>query len=219
MSYPPHQRKARTRGIPVLGAGAIFPVDEEEVKVRPFEIPKYWPKAYGFDVGWNRTAAVFGAHDRESGILYLYSEYYRAEAEPPIHATAVKTRAGNWMPGAIDPAARGRGQKDGERLIDLYEDNGLLLYDAENAVEAGLLRTWEWLSTGRLKVFDSLQSWLFEFRIYRRDEKGKVIKQHDHLMDATRYLMMTGMDLMTVPVARNIKTTLDEGRPQGWLGN
>ena len=113
----------------------------------------------------------------------------------------------------------GADRRTARGLIDLYEDNGLLLYDAENAVEAGLLRTWEWLSTGRLKVFDSLQSWLFEFRIYRRDEKGKVIKQHDHLMDATRYLMMTGMDLMTVPVARNIKTTLDEGRPQGWLGN
>jgi hypothetical protein len=32
-----------------------------------------------------------------------------------------------------------------------------------------------------------LQNWLSEFRIYRRDEKGKIVKQNDHLMDATRY--------------------------------
>jgi hypothetical protein len=39
----------------------------------------------------------------------------------------------------------------------------------------------------------SLQNWLSEFRIYRRDEKGKIVKQNDHLMDATRYLILSGL--------------------------
>jgi hypothetical protein len=72
---------------------------------------------------------------------------------------------------------------------------GLLLAPAENAVEAGLYAVWERLSDGRLFVFNSLQNWLSEFRIYRRDEKGKIVKQNDHLMDATRYLVMSGLQV------------------------
>ena len=30
-SYPPHELEARTKGIPVLGSGRIFPVAEEEI--------------------------------------------------------------------------------------------------------------------------------------------------------------------------------------------
>jgi hypothetical protein len=47
----------------------------------------------------------------------------------------------------------------------------------------------------RLFVFNSLQNWLSEFRIYRRDEKGKIVKQNDHLMDATRYLIVSGLQV------------------------
>jgi hypothetical protein len=50
-------------------------------------------------------------------------------------------------------------------------------------------------SDGRLFVFSSLQNWLSEFRIYRRDEKGKIVKQNDHLMDATRYLILSGLQV------------------------
>jgi hypothetical protein len=44
------------------------------------------------------------------------------------------------------------------------------------------------MSTGRLKVFRNLSAWLEEFRLYRRDEKGRVVKENDHIMDAMRYL-------------------------------
>ena len=29
--------------------------------------------------------------------------------------------------------------------------------------------------------------------MYRRDEKGKIVKQNDHVLDATRYLVMSGL--------------------------
>ena len=50
------------------------------------------------------------------------------------------------------------------------------------------------LSTNRLKVFASLVNWFSEFRLYRRDENGKIVKDKDHLMDNTRYLVMSGLD-------------------------
>jgi hypothetical protein len=52
------------------------------------------------------------------------------------------------------------------------------------------------LSAGKLKVFESLKAWLEEFRMYRRDEKGQIVKANDHLMDATRYLIVSGRDRM-----------------------
>ena len=199
-SYSPHERDARTKGIPQLGSGAIYPIPESEIICKPFDLPAYWPRGYGMDVGWNRTDAVWGAHDRETDVVYLYSEHYRGNAEPSIHADAIRSR-GVWMQGVIDPASRSRGQKDGEQLLVSYVDLGLRLGLADNGRETGLLEVWQRLSTGRLKVFDSLQNWLMEYRLYRRDDKGNVVKERDHLMDATRYLVISGIAAMQLDPA------------------
>lgn len=196
-SIPAYQRDARSKGIPQLGSGAIYPVPESDIVCDPFDTPVYWPRSYGMDVGWNRTAAVWGAHDRDTDTVYLYSEHYRGQAEPAVHAAAIRAR-GEWQQGAIDPASRGRGQKDGEQLLQNYLDLGLLLTKAENGVEAGLFDVWQRLSTGRLKVFKTLQNWLSEYRLYRRDDKGQVVKVNDHLMDATRYYLVSGLQLASV---------------------
>lgn len=191
----PFQRKARSQGIPTLGAGAIYPVPEEVVLCDPFAIPDYFPQCYALDVGWNRTAAVWAAHDPNTDIVYLYSEHYRGEAEPPVHAAAIRAR-GVWIPGVIDPAARGRGQRDGQRLMKDYQELGLdTLTVADNALEAGIHATWTRMTTGRLKAFRTLSNWVAEFRFYQRDEKGRVKDgQADHLMDTTRYIVNSGLD-------------------------
>ena len=185
-------RDARTKGIPVLGAGAIYPVPESIVVCDPFELPSFWSRAYGFDVGWNRTAALFGAWDRESDVVYAYSEHYVGQAAPAIHAAAIRDR-GSWLWGAIDPASVGSGQLDGKKLRQEYEKLGLNLVDAENAVEAGIHACYQRLVAGKLKIFSTCRNTISEFRIYRRDENGKIVKENDHLMDAMRYLIMTGM--------------------------
>lgn len=199
-SIPAHQRDARAKGKPMLGAGAIYQVDEETYLEDPFAIPAWWPKAYGMDVGWNRTAGIWGAWDRESDTVHLYSEYYVGQAPPQVHADGFKAR-GAWIMGAIDPAANGRNQKDGSKLMEEYGDLGLNLHPAANAVEAGILAVQRRLESGRLKVFRTLGNWRAECGIYRRDENGKVIKAMDHLMDATRYLIMSGMALASVAPA------------------
>jgi phage terminase large subunit-like protein len=211
-SIPPFQRDARSKGVPQLGAGAIYPVPETDIMVEDFQIPEHWPRAYGLDVGWNRTAAVFGALDRETDTLYVYSEHYRGEAEPVVHAQALKAR-GEWIPGVIDPASRGRSQRDGLQLLESYKELGLDLDLAFNGVESGIYEVWQRLSSGRLKVFKSCQNWLYEFRLYRRDEKGRIVKQNDHAQDALRYLVMSGIErAKTKPVPKA------KARPQGYGG-
>ena len=219
-SIPPHQREARTKGVTQLGSGAIFPVPETDILIDDFEIPSHYARGYGLDVGWNCTAAVWVAHDRETNIRYVYATHKRGEAEPSVHADAIRSR-GAWIPGRIDPASRGRSQGDGRQLIQDYVDMGLFVDVAPNAVESGLLEVWRLLSTGQLKVFASCKAWLEEFRLYRRDLKGRVVKQNDHLMDATRYAIVSGAQWLTTepvsqedPIARYMFGATD---PSGWM--
>jgi hypothetical protein len=103
--------------------------------------------------------------------------------------------------GVIDPAARNRAQADGERLLATYKAQGLKLTPANNAVEAGIYEVWQRLSTGRLKFFRTLTNLQAEYRLYRRDENGKIKKDFDHLMDALRYLVMSGKAVASVQAA------------------
>lgn len=195
-SVLPCYLEARRNGEPSLGAGAIYPIHADDIRVKPFLIPNHWDKAYALDVGWKRTAAIWGTWDRDEDVVYLYSEYYVGQEKPAVHADAIKSR-GDWILGTIDPAARGRTQTDGKQVINLYQEKGLSLIPAKNSVEAGLSEVWSRLSTGRLKVFGSLANWFEEFGMYTRNEEGKIVKQDDHLMDATRYLIMMLVMIMT----------------------
>ena len=176
-------------------------------------------------MGWNRTAAVWGVLDRDNGIAYLYREYSRAQAEPVIHAAGTQA-PGEWIQGVIDPGCLGSSQIDGRTLMEIYGALGLRLQPAVNAVEAGLYDVWGALSTGRFKVFDTLPNWLSEFRKYHRDEKGKVVKKDDHLMDATRYWWVSGRDWLTDPPRNTDNDMLErlrrggmegDGRPGSWM--
>ena len=194
---PPYQIAARTEGEPSLGSGAIYPIAEREILVPTTEIPASWPRVYAMDVGWNRTAVIWGAKDPGSGRIVLYDEHYRGHGEPASHAEGVRAR-GTWMHGVIDPASSGSSQTDGRKLIDIYARLGLHLEPAVNAVEAGLTETWNLLVSGRLVVQEHLSNWRSEFRKYHRDEQGKIVKVSDHLMDATRYLIISGREHMKV---------------------
>jgi hypothetical protein len=193
---PEFLRAARSKGIPYLGEGSIYPIPESEIRVDQFPIKPWFRRVYGMDVGWNATAVVFGALDPDTDVLYLYDCYKRGKAEPEIHASAIRKRypIDQHLVGVIDPAARNRSQIDGKQLLRLYTKEGLKLRAADNAQEAGIYAVWSRLSTGRLKVFEGVMTpWFEEYRIYRRNEHGKVVKEADHLMDATRYLVHSGM--------------------------
>lgn len=194
-AYSAHELEARTHGLPSIGSGRIYPIAEADIVVAPFKIPKEWPRAYGMDTGWVKTAVVWGAIDPNTDCLYLYDEYYQGQAVPAVHTTSIKSR-GDWMYGAIDAA--GTNVSDGTRIMHQYVQQGLKVFPADKGVDAGILCVYRRMSEGKLKIFSNLQNWLTEFRVYRRDDKNHVIKYRDHLMDATRYLAMTGVKAATV---------------------
>lgn len=69
-----------------------------------------------------------------------------------------------------------------------YKDLGLKLNPANNEVDTGIQGVWQRMTTGNIKVFNTLPNWAKEFVLYRRDLRGRIVKENDHLMDTMRYL-------------------------------
>lgn len=199
--YKTHEMKARRWGIPKMGSGAIFTTDFDEVlAIRPFKIPEHWPRAFGLDFGWSPhpTAAVWGAWDRESNIVYLYSEHRMKMELPSVHTDAIKMR-GSWINGNSETA--GTNASDGKRMIDIYRGLGLHLIKAKKDTEANIFAMRQRVETGRLRVFNTMLMWREEYESYHRNE-GKIDKSFDDLMDATLYMLSRMETFKTKPVKR-----------------
>lgn len=197
---PSWQLQARKSGVPGHGVGAIYPIPIQQMLIEPFPIPAHWPRSAGMDPGWNCTAVCWFAWDVDKGGAVMYDEYYVGQQHPAVHAAAINRR-GPWIPIVIDPAAQKARGHDGERLLDVYKELGLNVSEADNTVVSGIVKTWDMLSTSQLRVFRTCVNWQKEVGLYRRDEKGEIIKRNDHLMDATRYNVMSGRDVSRVPPA------------------
>jgi phage terminase large subunit-like protein len=195
-AYLPHEREARMRGFPTISEGKIYPVSESDFVINPIDILAEWPRVYGLDVGYRCTAAVFGAYNPKEDVWYIYNEYKKELDNPVNHAAVLRKMSGKWIPGVIDPSSAGAGkQHDGYSLLEAYRDEDLDVFPANNSVEIGIREIYGRLGTGGIKVFSNCQAFLNEFRIYRYDKHGKPVKSNDHLMDAFRYLIMSGPDV------------------------
>lgn len=195
-SIQPYQREARMRGIPTLGAGAIYPFSESDISVEDFDIPKAWPKGFGLDCALSGTTAmVWGAWDRQNDIIYIYSVYRRSQAETAVHVDAIKAR-GLWIPGVGD--ASGIIDTDRNTFLDKYKLHKVNIDLPDKSVESGISSVYDRLSAGKVKIFRSCRPFYEEFRLYNRDKKGKIIKANDHILDAFRYLIHSGLQRMKV---------------------
>lgn len=197
----PHEREARSKGIPGLGEGAIFPVSDESILVEPFEIPRHWRQIGGIDFGWDHPfAATALAHDLDADCVYLTKEYRERQATPVIHAASLKPW-GKWLPWAWPHDGLEHDKKSGEQLAESYRQQDLNLLaeratfeDGTNGVEAGLSDMLVRMQTGRWKVFRTCPLWLEEKRLYHRkkNENGRIeiVKLRDDLISAGRYALM-----------------------------
>lgn len=194
--YPAHEREARTKGIPTLGSGLIFPVLEEEIICQPVTIPAIWPQIIGADFGYDHPfGAARLAWDRDADIVYVTAVYRSRQTTPVIHAAAIKPW-GDWIPVAWPHDGLQHDKGSGDQLAKLYRDQGLNMLqeratwpDGGNGVEAGLAEMLDRMLTGRWKVFSTCTEWLEERRLYHRKD-GKIVKERDDVLSASRYALM-----------------------------
>lgn len=216
-AFLPHEREMRRNGTPLQGAGLIFPVDEAKIVIEPMEIPRYWRRINGLDFGFDHPfAAVSLAYDRDSDVIYVTNEYKESHATPPIHVAAVKAW-GEWIPNSWPHDGLQHEKGGGEQLIKQYRDLGLYCLreratnppdyaqgqqegQGGNSVEAPLYDMLQRMQTGRWKVFNTCKEWLTERRMYHHDVKGKIVKQFDDVISASRYAYMMLRFAITKPV-------------------
>lgn len=204
-SYPAHEREARARGIPTMGSGRVFPIEESAITTAPIAIPAHWACLNGLDFGWDHPfAAVSVAWDRDPDVVYVTKCHRVKEQTPVLHAAAVKAW-GDWMPCAWPHDGLQHDKGSGIQLAEQYRSHGLNMLDEQashpeggNGVEAGIMDMLERMQTGRLKVFSHLTEWFEEFRLYHRKD-GRIVKERDDLMSATRYAVMMLRFAVTKP--------------------
>lgn len=194
--YLPHERDARAKGIPVLGSGRVFPVEEALLTEQAFKIPWHWPRIAAVDFGWDHPAAgIWIAWDRETDTVHVYDCYRQREQTALYHAAYLKAK-GAWIPVAWPHDGLQHGKADGVELAAQYKAHGANML-SEHAtserdgisVEASVGDLLERMKTGRFKVAAHLEQWWEEFRLYHRKD-GLIVKVNDDIMSATRYGVM-----------------------------
>lgn len=222
-AYPLHEREARAKGIPVLGSGRIFPIAEEEIRVTPFRLPAFWPRIGALDFGWDHpSAAIELAWDTEADVVYVTKAHRASQQTPAMQAITLKPW-GAWLPWSWPRDGRRETLEGaGVALAKQYKEHGLKMLsshaqfpDGSVSVEAGLMMMLDRMQTGRFKVFDTLDDWFEEFRLYHRKD-GVVVKLRDDLMSATRYGVMMLREALVNPAEfRRVKQTSRISDPLG----
>ena len=218
-SYPQHEKEARLKGIPVLGSGRIFPIAEEKIVCEHRDFPSHWPRIGGLDFGWTHpSAAVELVWDRDADVVYVSRTHRLKEASPITHAAALRPWGKELRWSWPRDGSRETLEGAGIALAAQYREQGLnMLHEFSHylepsgqksvSVEAGLMDMLQRMESGRFKVFKEHHDWWEEFRLYHRKD-GKVVKEGDDLMAATRYAIMSLRHASTATAFRNFRRKL-----------
>jgi len=196
-SYPVHQRDMRSKGIPMLGHGRIYDLSEEFLTCDSFAIPRHFYVINALDFGWDHPQAhVQLVWDRDQDIFYVTKAQKMRHTSPNEAWGTVK----NWAEGIptawpLDGLQTEKGS--GKQQMQYYTEAGFEMLDeratwedGSNGVEAGLYEIRDLMSKGKFRIFAGLRDLFDEVLQHHRDEKGKIVKTNDDLLDAIRYAYM-----------------------------
>lgn len=197
------EREARMMGIPAMGSGVVYPVDDSILMCEPFEVPKGWKRIAGLDFGRGEhpIACVWLAFDPE-GCCYLYDCFKLTRVGDLEVANQILSR-GRWIPVSWPhdfvrssgvSTIGGLEKTEGWKYKEIYEKYGIIFTDTNAKteegsvrVEAGIVEVRQAMIEGKFRVFSHLSEWFKEKATYLYKEDGSVTKERDDLLDATRY--------------------------------
>lgn len=200
--YPEYQRDMRSRGVPLMGSGLIFPVDTETLKIEPFRIPDYWFVINGMDFGWDHPQAhVQLVWDRDADMYYVTNAWKGSKKQPYEAWHIIKCWAEGiptaW-PHDGNSTRQQMGAQDAVQQKTMYEAEGMWMLpqhatfpDGSMGLWAGITGLLDLMQTGRLKIFSNLVDLFEEIREYHTKTTAsgnvEVVKLRDDLISALRY--------------------------------
>lgn len=209
-SYRDHERDARTKGVPMMGQGAVYPVSDEDITFDLYEqfpngIPSYFARIKGCDFGMDHPAAGCElAWDRDQDVIYVIDCYRKANALAPYHASWLK-KGNPMVPVAWPHDGMNREKSGGKTLAQAYRQHGANMMSksarypkvrgekeekggaqpVEPIVEEILQR----MVTGRFKAARHLKDFFEEKRSYHRKD-GRIVDRRDDILKAVAYAVM-----------------------------
>jgi phage terminase large subunit-like protein len=204
-SYRDHEREARTKGVPMMGEGAVFPVSDEKIKIDPIQVPGHWARIKGCDFGIDHPAAgVEIAWDRDQDVIYVIDCYRKKDEFAAYHA-AWFNKSNKFIPVAWPHDGMNREKQGGKTLAQHYRDHGVNMLSKSarypkapgeetdkggpQPVEPIVDEVLERMALGKFKVFSTLSEWFEEKRSYHRKD-GKIVDRRDDILKATFYAVM-----------------------------
>lgn len=197
--FPEHQREMRTKGEPMLGHGRIYDVSDQFVECDPFDIPEHFNIINGMDFGWDHPQAFTQlAHDLDNDIIYVTNSWKQARVSANDAWGATKDWAAKFPTAwPHDGLMHEKGRDDSLQQKAHYQNAGFNLLheyaqwpEGGNSVENGLYEILQRARNGKLKIFRGQSDLMNEWRQYHRDDKGKIVKVHDDILDSLRYAYM-----------------------------
>jgi hypothetical protein len=170
-------------------SGMVYPELGPAHRVKDFEIPKEWPRYFGFDPGWRNAGMVWAAKS-PSGHVVVYRAIKAHQETAKSLGLRIKS-VERWpavAPGEhywdaaqservvcrwIDPAGMGHHESGALKIGHLLGEQGLYFSPAVNDVEYGIECVHQRLEPGLdgvpgLVIFDSCESLWDELSEYRR---------------------------------------------------
>jgi phage terminase large subunit-like protein len=200
-AYPPYQRDMRSRGIPLMGSGKIFPIDETKLSIKPFKIPEYWFVINGMDFGWAHPQAHLQlVWDRDNDTYYTTNGWKGSNKQPYEAWHIVKPWAAN-IPTAWPHDGLQTEKGSAKQQMTYYTEEGFNMLsdhatwpDGTNGVWAGIMELINLMETGRLFIFSNLFQVFEEIREYHTKTTAsgnvEIVKKKDDLIDSLRYAYM-----------------------------
>lgn len=177
---PDHSRRRFLRGEWVRAEGLVLYNFSDRMIVSPRELPrpsKIERFITGNDFGRNMASILIGWQGDRA---WLYDEIAEYNFTSSMLNKEITRRWGRHIEiSYCDPSG-------GERIQEIYMGT-----EADNSVEPGLNCINTLMEEDNFRVCSRCTTWLQEVESYRRDEKGRIIKENDHMIDASRYAIFS----------------------------
>lgn len=209
-----HEKNARRYGIPAASGGTIFQFSEEEYACQSFEIPNYWPRIGGLDIGINHpTAAVSVAVDPDDNTLYVYQEYGATGEAPAKHAMTLK----HWrIPFALSHDAFNRSSGTGNTTAKIYEEEGIRAFNAGRDLWGHINHIRNLICEGKLWIFkDKCPNLLKEMKMYRTKDNNpdQVVDKDDDYVAALRHATFHSDKAEIIGRRKTVDVTIKQWEP------
>lgn len=191
--YPEWERDMRSKGLPVVGKGAVFPFADSDIEIHDFEIvpQPHWKVIGGLDIGHvnDPTVITITYHDTDNDRYILAKEWVLDESEEARSARGIANVLLNSefrnVPIQVPPDA-GRESQAVETVAKLLIEYGVNVipitfsnpadYDLNiqytpksrnpRKIEPGLTIIRDLVSKGKYKVSNACGEWFHQKHIY-----------------------------------------------------